>query len=98
MRIQGRKEDGGREGGRPRLQHTRDLGGALPGFSLGPAECLANRSTALAPSAAALWLRPRDPRPSLPVLGVSRGQAPGDKAHLEGDVLPISVEGAGLGG
>lgn len=98
MRITGRTEDGGRERGRPPLQHTRDLGGALPGFSLGPAECLVNTSTALTPSAAAPWLRPRDPWPSLPVLRVSRGQTPGDKAHLEGDVLPISVEGAGLGG
>lgn len=38
----------------------------------------------------------RELRSSLPVLRVSQGQAAGDVAHLEGDALPISVEGEGL--
>lgn len=85
-----------KEGGQPGLEQAHYLSGALSGFSLETAECFENTSMALTTSAATTWLRSGGPWVPLPVLRVSRGQTPGDIAHLEGDVLPISVEGARL--
>lgn len=84
-----------REGGRPGLNTTLSQLGPFRLFS-GNCWVFGEHKHSPRNSAANTWLRCGDPWPSLPVLRVSRGQTPGDVAHLEGDVLPVSVEGAGL--
>lgn len=85
------------------MEEEREGGLALThsDYSLDTAECFKDKGTALAivplqTTAAKVLLRYKALRPSLPVLSVGQGHAPCDVAHLEGDALPVSMEGERL--